>query len=103
MAEAKVYSGACGFTTVIHAAMDGRLCKLSMESECKAVQRLAAELTEVEPFREISFRKGMPKAFELGAKHCSHAACPVPVGIIKAVEVEAQLNLPVDVTITLSK
>jgi hypothetical protein len=39
----------------------------------------------------------------MGTKYCSHAACPVPVGIIKAIEVEAHLALPADVTIKLSK
>ena len=39
----------------------------------------------------------------LGAKYCTHAACPVPVGIIKAVEIEAGLALPTDVSIKLTK
>ncbi len=34
---------------------------------------------------------------------CSHAACPVPVGIIKAVEVEAGLALPEDAHIKVSR
>jgi hypothetical protein len=45
----------------------------------------------------------MPKIHEAGHKHCYHAACPVPVGIIKAMEIEAGLALPEDVTIRLSK
>ncbi len=82
--------------------MEDSICNLSIESECKAIQRLATELTRVEPFREISFRKGTPQALAAGAKYCTHTACPVPVGIIKAVEIEAKLNLPSDVTIKLS-
>jgi hypothetical protein len=39
----------------------------------------------------------------MGAKYCTHAACPVPVGIIKAIELEAGMTLPADVTIKLSK
>lgn len=45
----------------------------------------------------------MPKIHELGHKHCARAACPVPVGIVKAVEIEAKLALPTDVSIKLSK
>jgi hypothetical protein len=41
--------------------------------------------------------------FPLGRQHCPHAACPVPVGIIKAIEVEAELAIPADVTIKLSQ
>ena len=99
MARAEVVSGICGFTATVEARMEGRNCTLSIESECEAIQRLAAELTEVDPFREISFRGEGPRTLKLGAQHCYHTACPVPVGIIKAVEVEAGLALPADATI----
>ena len=69
----------------------------------KAIQKLAADLTEVEPFHEISFRGQGPETLRLGALYCTHAACPVPVGIIKAIEVEAGLALPTDAEIKLSK
>jgi hypothetical protein len=83
--------------------MSGSDCILSIEGECEAIQRLAAELTRVNPFQEITFRGEGPLTLQLAAKNCFHAACPVPVGIIKAVEVEAGLALPADVTIRLSK
>jgi hypothetical protein len=83
--------------------MNGFGCTLSIESECDAVQRMAAELTQVDPFQEITFRGKGPLALQLAAKHCTHAACPVGVGVIKAVEVEAGLALPADITIKLSK
>jgi len=82
--------------------MNGENCSLSIESECEAVQSLAEELKEVQPFREISFRGEGPLTLKLAAKHCDHAACPVPVGIIKAVEVAARLALPADVSIKFS-
>jgi hypothetical protein len=83
--------------------MNGSMCALSIESDCDAIQRLAEELIEVEPFQEITFRGKGPRTLELGAKHCHHTACSVPVGIIKAIEVEAGLALPADATIKLSK
>jgi hypothetical protein len=83
--------------------MDGSACNVSIESECKAITRLAAELKQVDPFQEISFRRKMPLIHEMGVKYCTHAACPVPVGIVKAVEVEAGLALPKDVVIRLAK
>jgi hypothetical protein len=83
--------------------MDGKVCKLSINSECAAIRQLAEELTEVNPYQEISFKRAMPKIHEAGHKFCTHAACPVPVGILKAVEVEAKLALPTDVTIKLAK
>ena len=44
-----------------------------------------------------------PHWMKIGAEHCYHPACPVPVGIIKAIEIEAGLALPADASIKLSK
>jgi hypothetical protein len=103
MAKAEILPGNCGFTTTVETSMDGDVCKITVVSDCKAMQKLALELTEVNPYQEISFRRNTPLILQLGAKYCTHSACPVPVGIIKAVEVEAGMALPMDVTIKLSK
>ena len=103
MSKAEIFAGACGYTTHVEAQMNGRACKLSIHSDCKAIQKMAAELGEVDPFKEISSRRATPRTLDLGLQYCTHAACPVPYGIIKAVEIAAGLNLPVDVSIKLSK
>lgn len=104
MAKAEIAPGNCGLTTRVEATMNGKTCHLSILSDCKAIQKLAEELTEVNPYEEISFRRSnVPAILKAGAKYCTHAACPVPVGIIKAVEVAAGLALPGEVTIKLSK
>lgn len=83
--------------------MNGSSVAVSVESECDAIQRLGDELTSVNPWQEITFRGDGPLTLKMGTKHCYHPACPVPVGIVKAIEVEAGLALPKDVTIRLSK
>ena len=103
MARAEIFAGNCGFNTEVEATMDGKVCKLSIASECDAISRMAEHLTEVDPYQEISFKRAMPKIHEAGIKYCTHAACPVPSGIVKAVEIEAKLALPMNVTIKLSK
>ncbi|PKN67393.1 MAG: hypothetical protein CVU57_03380 [Deltaproteobacteria bacterium HGW-Deltaproteobacteria-15] len=103
MAKAKIHSGICGFIAVVEATMNGTVCALVIRSECEAIPRLAKDLNQVNPFQEISFRQSMPQTIRSGMQHSPHAACPVPVGIIKTVEVEAKLALPADVTIKLSK
>jgi hypothetical protein len=103
MATASINSGICGFSATVEAKMEGRKCRVSVESECDAIQRLGAELAEVDPFQEITFRGEGPRTLTLGAQHCYHTACPVPVGIIKAIEVEAGLALPADATIQPAK
>jgi hypothetical protein len=103
MAKAEIFSGICGFTTYIVTKLDNEQVKISVQSDCKAINHLGENLTQVEPFNEISFRRGMPETIQAGIKFCTHACCPVPVGIIKAIEIEAGLALPKDVTIKLSK
>jgi hypothetical protein len=103
LAKAEIFSGNCGFTTKVETTMDGAACQISIQSECKAIQKLAADLIQVDPWKEISARRSMPVILQKGAQYCTHAACPVPVGIIKAVEIEAGLALPTDVTIKLEK
>jgi hypothetical protein len=103
MAKAEVHAGICGFITNIETTMEGEVCKISIQSECAAIQRMASELSEVDPYQEISFRRKMPKTMEMAQKYCKHTACPVPVGIIKAVEVASNLALPADATIKVSR
>jgi hypothetical protein len=104
LAKAEIFSGVCGFTTTVEARMDGSSeVLLAIESECNAIRRLAEELTQVNPWREFTYRGEGPLTFQEAARHCSHAACPVPVGIVKAVEIEAGLALPADVSIKLSQ
>ncbi len=103
MAKAEVNAGICGFITLIETHLDGDKVKVNIQSDCEAIQRMAQVLSEVDPFQEISYRRKMPLTLETAAKFCKHTACPVPVGIIKAVEVEANLALPADVTIKISQ
>ena len=103
MATAEIFAGNCGFSTQVEAKLVGKMCQLTITSDCSAIRKLAEDLKEVNPIQEISSRRAIPKTLEAGLKYCTHAACPVPAGIIKAVEVEAKLALPQDVTIKLSK
>lgn len=103
MAKAEVHAGVCGFTTVVETTLEGDICRIAIQSDCAAIQRLGQALTEVSPYQEISWRRKTPLTMEMAAKFCTHAACPVPVGIIKAVEVESNLALPADVTIKVSR
>ena len=103
MAKAEVSPGICGFKTNVTTQMDADKCMISIESDCLSIQKLAEQLTEVDPFAEISFRGELPQTYQLAFQNCPHAACPVPAGIIKAIEVEAGLALPADVSIKMSR
>jgi hypothetical protein len=103
MATAEIFAGICGFTTRVEANGDYSECVIQIKSDCESIQRLAGELKRVKPFNEISYRKGMPVILETATRLCPHPACPVPVGILKAVEVASGLALPADVSIKVSK
>jgi Family of unknown function (DUF6951) len=106
MARAEIRSGVCGFVTAVEAKADAEdpyKVHLRISSDCKACQRLSPELTEVDAMREFTFRGEGPLTHELAAKYLTHSACPVPSGIIKAIEVAAGLALPKDATISISR
>ena len=104
MAKAVIDAGICGFMTTCVATKseDGNIA-LDIESGCKAVLKLAGQLKTVDPYKEISWRRALPQTHELAPKCLSHPACPVPAGIIKAIEVEAGLALPKDASIQVSR
>ena len=105
-AKVEIDSGICGMHTTVWATTDMMTyrCKLKITSSCEAIQKLAEEIPEVDAFQEISLRMGDgPVVLRKGMEICFHSACPVPVGIIKAIEVASQLALPKDSIIKVSK
>jgi hypothetical protein len=101
--KACISAGVCGLQTTVTARMQGSHCAVAIDSVCKSVQSLADELEELDPLSELFSQDEPPRIWQLAAKHRLHAACPIPVGILKAIEVEAGLALPADVSITLSR
>jgi hypothetical protein len=99
MASAEIESGICGFCTTVRTTAEGRRVRVEFETTCGYVKKLAEQLTDVDPYREISYRGEGPETLRLAAEHLVHPACPVPAGIIKAIEVEAGLALPKDASI----
>lgn len=98
-------SGICGMITEIRATVDDPLKKVHLEinTRCESIQKLAEDLKDVDPMEEISFRGKGPKTLRMATKHCKHTACPVPSGIIKAIEVASGLALPKDASIQVSQ
>ncbi len=103
MSTATIHSGICGFSTTVIAQTEEDAVKLTITSECEAIRKLAEHLPAVNPYKEISFRRAIPQTYQEAIKYCTHAACPVPAGIIKAVEVESGLALPANISIQLRK
>ena len=96
-----VMSGICGMITEIRATLQDHtgLVNLDINTRCEGIQNLAGELKVVNPLEEISFKGEGPNTLRMAAKHCKHTACPVPSGIIKAIEVASGVALPKDAKI----
>ena len=104
MTLAEIQGGICGFVTKVKAnSKDGQKIELTIETDCPNVSKLAAELKEVDAFKEVLSRALDTATYQLASKYCPHPGCPVPAGILKAIEVEAGLALPKDAAIFLRK
>ena len=99
MSKAIIDPGICGFIAEVIAEMEGDMCSLEITCDCEAIQKMAKELPQVDPMVEIGFHGDGPLTLKMFAQHCPHPACPVPSGILKAVEVAAGLALPKDASI----
>lgn len=104
MATAHIHAGVCGFVTRVQATLadDGQHVDLAITSDCPAVQALAAGLAGADAYRETTYRGQGPLTLALAAARLPHPTCPVPAGILKAIEVAAGLALPAAVHIDLS-
>ncbi len=103
MAVSEINGGICGFVTKVETHDESGMIKISIETNCPNVKKLAEELTEVDSFSEIFKRAKETKTYDLASKHLPHPSCVVPAGILKAVEVEAKLALPKDAIVKISK
>jgi len=104
MAKAIIASGVCGFTTEVTAESSGQgSIKLEIQTECPAFKELSEALKEVDGMDCVFCKVGQGPIYEACRVNCKHAACPVPMGITKAVEVAAGLALPKDVSVILTK
>ena len=104
MAKVEVEAGICGFKVEIDAVSeDMQHVKLDIKTDCPNFVKFIEDIREVDAFHEIESDTKKGKILSLWPKYLHCAACPVPSGIIKAVEVTAGLALPKDVSIKVSQ
>ena len=100
----QVESGICGFPCVIEAWKKGpRAVSLKITgSECEHIKRLSEDVVEMglrDLFKPITKNPVYVSAQQAGC----HPSCPVPVAVLKAVEVAMDMALPRDVRIKFEK
>lgn len=103
MAKGIIEAGICGLkTTVVVEDKDGMNYTLKVDSECGAYKDLEQRLPEVTMMAGFD-PVGSGAIYEACREKCKHGACPVPMAIIKTVEVAANMALPKEVKLTLEK
>ena len=104
MAVVEVSPGVCGFCTrIVGTADDMYNVKLEITSDCQHIRQLAEQLQEVSAFQELRLPINETTPYRLAAACKTHAACPIPSAIIKAIEVAAGMALPADVHMTITR
>ncbi len=92
--------GICGFSCSIRARRDDKkraLLEIS-DSECEQIQRLSEILKEI-TLQEIFLPLTRNPVFISAGQVGCHTACPVPVAVVKAVEVALGMAVPREVRI----
>ncbi len=98
MTKVTIRPGICGLNTVVIAEKEKKKVRLTIVTDCDMVRAMAEELKELDIMATFTGFLTNP-VYRAASKHLRHVTCPVPCGILKALEVEAGLALPRDVSI----
>ena len=91
--------GNCGFHTVIEVTrFSANRVKVSIASECPMLREMSGQLCE------IDWRSALKPLVHSPVLHFAfqcvrHVACPIPIAVLKAIEVEVGMALPSDISI----
>ncbi|MCP4688989.1 MAG: hypothetical protein GY859_13125 [Desulfobacterales bacterium] len=91
----RVEAGICGFTSVIKSRkVDSRNVSLEItDCDCEQIQGLAWHLKAM-TLGELFAPMTKNPAYVLAQKAGCHPSCPVPCGVLKAVEAAMEMALP---------
>ncbi|GAB4423103.1 MAG: hypothetical protein OHK0032_18300 [Thermodesulfovibrionales bacterium] len=103
MTKAVVNSGICGFSVTVTAEKgEGKKIHISLDTECDMVKKMAEDISSLEMMAAFTGFANNP-VYRAAAKNLKHVACPVPSGILKALEVELGVALLKDASIIFIK
>jgi len=103
MSKVTIDAGSCGFRAEIRVhRLEGTRVRIALSSGCEMLERMKGELKEVD-WPEVLGSLKNSLVYEVASQHISHAACPVPSAILKAVEVEVGAAPPQNVTMTVER
>lgn len=95
-----VDAGVCKMKTLITAKEnDMGMIDISIRSDCPNILKMSWKLEPVSAFSEVEAKFSESEIYRLADNTVPHTACPVPAGIIKALEVAGDLGLKRDASI----
>lgn len=104
MAKVEIDPGACGLRTTLKISqIDKRKLKVEIESECPHVQAMEDKLSELDEISECFTKYTKSTVYQVAEKHIKHLACPVPVAIVKGMEVASGFAVAKDVVLHIDK
>jgi len=86
--------GICGKVTIVEIVkIDKRRVRVKIISGCETATKMGESLVELDQWNAL--KPHVQSEVYKSASECHiHASCPVPMAILKAIEVEAGLALP---------
>lgn len=94
----RVDPGACKFITDIEVSSeDGMTFEVNIESNCPNVKKLSEDIREIQLFDAIATPITENEIFIKSGVHLAHAACPMPVALVKICEAAGALALKKEV------
>jgi len=97
--EVTIDAGICGFSTTVEVSeVDRRMVSVVLSAECEMVASMDGQLQDLGWMEAL----GPPTdsaVWDCACERLKHPCCPVPIGILKSIEVELDLALPKDVVI----
>lgn len=101
MSECKITinAGACKRITTINAVGDDMgVVTITLDTDCEYLQKMAPHIEPINAYTEVEAPINTTITYKLATDHLPHAACPVPCGMIKAIEVASEMGLKKDVS-----
>jgi hypothetical protein len=99
MTHVSVEAGICGFTSTIEVSkLAAKRVRVDITSECEMVSKLGEQLHDVE-WRDALILSENPLLCKGAHRYIRHVTCPVPIAVLKAIEVEVGLALAKDIVI----
>ncbi len=102
--RAKIFAGACGFTSVIRATrIHKKYVSVKIISACETLRKMNDDLKLLDWRHDLFCNIRDSIVYRSADKYLMHTDCPVPSAIIKAIQIELDGMVPVDVNIRFEK